>query len=200
MTSTKIQGTIKAQSLRRMAYNAGIYSHKDTVAQGWTLWAIWDDSVAVTAFDDFFALTDSEVIYDEVDLTRETAYYMSIGDLTVLEKSLRDDTGEYDLSLLPLSDPPGGVPAVIGAAESLCYPEALCDPTPLLSVALAPDRLRKLSLIKPGGYPIDCQVFDTATGPVVAFRCGPTVRGSMAPVDRDRLAEVYSGEEIWRSD
>lgn len=193
-----ISGTIKAQSLRRMAYNALIYSHKDTAVQGWTLWAIWDDSITVTAFDDYFALTDSEVIYHEVDLTRETAYYMSIGDLTALEKSLRDDTGEYDLLSLPLSDPPEGVPAVIGAAESLCYPEALCDPTPLLSVALAPDRLRKLSLIKPGGYPVDCQVFDTATGPVIAFRCGPTVRGSMAPVDRELLKKRYDdGEEIW---
>lgn len=192
-------GALPSKTLHRMVYNAILYSHKDTFAQGWTLWTVGGRSLRVTAFDDYFALSDQAQVRDFSGPDRSM---MSLDMLKELEKSLRDLDEDFDLANLPLEPWDQGIGPELQDADGLCFPEGYLNPTPADFVALSPDRLRKLSLIKPGGYPIDFRVYDPPEGSdaerVIAFRCGPTVRGTMAAVSRSRLLELYSGEEVWR--
>lgn len=54
--------------------------------------------------------------------------------------------------------------------------------------AIPPDRFRKLSLVKPGDYPVDLLhiAHDTA-GPLVLAKVGPSVRVVLSELDRDVL-------------
>lgn len=194
-----LSGQIRSQDLWRMAYNALLYSHKDTIAQGYTLWTRGGRYFRVTAFDDFFALTDREVLSDHTPVSH---HVMEIDDLKTLEKELRDTDHPveiFDLELWPYERQKH---QELMDADALCFPEGYLNVKPVESVAFAPDRLRKLSLLKPQGYPIDCRVYERSSDedldPVIAFRYGPSVRGAMAPVNRDEILKLYQGEEVWR--
>jgi hypothetical protein len=197
--SSPLTGAIPQETLWRMCYNALLYSHKDTSAQGHTLWTRGGDKLRVTAFDDYFALTDQVTRLDH-DHARH--FLMPIEELKTLEKDLRDKTGPFDLGAMPFAPDDGVISAELHDADALCFPEGYLIPTPVKFFALSPDRLRRLSLLKPAGYPIDCQVFVDVCTPdadkIIAFRYGPSVRGAMAPVNRDDLEKLYKGEEIWK--
>lgn len=194
-----IECKVPTKDLHRMVYNTLLYSKKDTAAQGRTLWARGDGKVRITAFDDYFALSD---IHTDGVWTEPSFYLMELDDLKALELTLRDDENpRVDLSTLPLISAVTGSPMSreLWQADALCYPEGWLKEDTITMVAMAPDRLRKLSLIKPGKFPIDLRVFaDPGADAVIAFRCGPTVRGAMAPVNREDLAKIYTGEEIWK--
>lgn len=190
-----MSGKIPADVLHRQCYNALLYSHKDTAAEGRTLWTRGGNNLRVTAFDDYFALTDT---YAGLSHDQTAHGLMEIDLLKELEKSLRDESKPQEYSDLPLDPADSAFYPELYDADAICFPEGYLTLRPVDFVALSPDRLRKLSLIKPGGFPIDCAVYTDGTDDVIAFRCGPTVRGAMAPVDRTVLSELYLGEEVWR--
>lgn len=199
-----LSGKIPLSTLRRCTYNSLLYSHKDTMAKGDTLWTFWDDELHVTAFDDYFSLVDiCDDLVDQPSLGDPQYFLMTLGDLKELDKVLRDSEGEVvsldGLVLAGASDQDPSFQVLYEAAGLSFQSSGTLTKGRVDSFALSPDRLRKLSWIKPGGFPIDCQVFDMeGHKPFIGFRCGPTVRGAMSLMDRDKLAELYEGEEIFR--
>lgn len=193
-----LSGKMPADVLHRITYNVLQYSFKDNVAEGKTLWIRGGNSLRAVAFDGFFALTDS---HDHLDYGPPAFFEMSLDDLKVLEKLLRDDNdGQFDLSDLPVSDPDDAFKSMMCDADALAHPSGYLTLGTVDFVALSPDRLRRLSLLKPQKlYPIDLAVFNgpAGTDPVIAFRYGPTARGAIAPVNRDDLKEKFKDGEIW---
>jgi hypothetical protein len=187
---------MKAEELHRMTYNALLYSHKDTAAQGYTLWTRGGDALRVTAFDDYFAITDRMTGLQHTNVKHDL---MSLDELKTLEKLLRDMTDEIAFDELPFVSTGGeGFAAELHDADALCFPEGYLTLGLVDYIALSPDRLRRLSLLKPAGFPIDmCTYNDDKKGVVLSFRYGPTVRGAIAPLDRKILKGLYQGEEIW---
>lgn len=192
---------LKAQDVHRLAYNTLLYSKKDSVAEGRTLWIRGGKTLRVTAFDDWFALTDH--VSGLPHKMEQGSYAMDLEGLKLLEKELRDDKGKINFDDLPLEVFPRSAPELheLWMADQACFPEGYLTKTLIKHLALSPDRLRRLSLIKPGGFPIDCAVWEDSTkmtyqDPMIVFKCGPTVRGAMAPVNREDLRKIYT-EEIW---
>lgn len=179
-----------------MTYNALLYSHKDTAAQGYTLWTRGGDALRVTAFDDYFAITDRITGLQHTSVKHEL---MDLAELKCLEKILRDMAGEVSYDELSFVSTGGeGLAAELHNADALCFPEGYLTLGLVDYIALSPDRLRRLSLLKPAGFPIDLATYNDKDGHVVlSFRYGPTVRGAIAPLDREILKGLYIGEEIW---
>lgn len=65
--------------------------------------------------------------------------------------------------------------------------------------AVNPDRSRKLSLVKPGDYPVDSiLVSHDDYGDILLMKIGPTVRVALSTLDRKILAEaVDSDQYLW---
>lgn len=193
-----LNGTVSAEELHSLTYNVLQYSGKDTTAQGSTCWHTVEDQLYVTAYDDYFALTDSLRLDVALPNLR---YELDYADLQALEKHLRDRTGPLDLDEISLRMFPK---KVLLDAEEIVFGidsgHMLAMPYECPDFAVSPDRLRRLSLLKPKGYPIDfrmlyCEEHDAE---VLGFRYGPTVRGVIATLKRHVLRGMYEGEEIWR--
>lgn len=190
---------LPAQAVHRMAYNTGQYSQKKSSVKGHTLWTVGPGLLRATGYDDYFALADLLTV-DE--LKSPAQYLMTPEALSALEAALRDaKEGFVELEDLSLDepDPDSVILDTLRQADQLCFPEGFLDKSPLQEFALSPQRLRRLSLIKPGTYPIDCRTYRNSDKNFVAFRCGPTVRGVMACMDRSKLLDMYAGEELWRA-
>lgn len=197
-----MEGSVPATELHRIAYNALQYSGKDTVTQGVTFWYRWEDELAVVAFDDYFALSDS-VRGMEVDFDEEKPYLMPLDMLQILEKQLRETEGDFPLDDLPLEpldhtlDP--GKTLVAASDKIWGLDSGYLAGDSLAVFALNPDRLRRLSLLKPKGYPIDfihTYDVDRDEHPIL-FRYGPTCRGAIAPLDRTILKGKFKEGELW---
>lgn len=65
--------------------------------------------------------------------------------------------------------------------------------------ALNADRFRKLSLIKPGDYPIDLKrIVHARYGDMILFKAGPKLRGALTTLDRKILCDkVGSRDFMW---
>lgn len=185
--------SVSSADVHRLAYNALLYSHKDTIAQGYTLWTRGGSLLRVTAFDDYFALTD---MITGLEHEHAAHYLMKLDDLKAMEKELRDIDSMISLADLNFLPDDRQLSMELHDADALCFPEGYLDEQAITVIALAPDRLRKLSLLKPSGYPIDLKVFGDPES-VIAFRYGPNVRGAMAPEDRQKLMKLYSNGEVW---
>lgn len=198
-----MEGTVPATELHRITYNALQYSGKDTACQGTTMWYRWEDELAVVAFDDYFALSDS-VRGMETDFDEEKPYLMDLGMLQILEKQLRETEGDFPLGDLPLEpldqtlDPGKTLMAVTDKIFGLDS-GYLSEAKDQGGFALNPDRLRRLSLLKPKGYPIDfIHTYDVDRDEFpILFRYGPTCRGAIAPLDRTILKEKFKEGELW---
>lgn len=203
-----MEGSVPAVELHRIAYNALQYSGKDTAVQGTTMWYRWEDELAVVAFDDYFALNDAVRGIPDWD-EEEKPSLMTLGQLQNLEKALRDMEGDYTLGDLPFVDPEETLgPAMTSEAGKTL--QAVTDKIfgldsgylsgdSLAVFALNPDRLRRLSLLKPKGYPLDFQTaYDVDRDEnVILFRYGPNCRGAIAPLDREILKEKFKEGELW---
>lgn len=191
-----LHGSVKTKELWRALYNTILYSHRDTAAQGYSLWTRGGKTLRITGFDDWFALTDT---ISGLEYSPPSFHVMELTDMKTLEKTLRDSDESWEMEDLPLIEADRSIHTELFESEALCFPEGYLNPRPVDSVALSPDRLRRLSLLKPAGFPLDCRVYEQVDyEPVIAFRYGPTVRGAMAPVSRETILELYSGEEVWR--
>lgn len=187
-----------------MAYNALLYSGKDTATQGMTMWYRWDTELAVVAYDDYFAIHDA-VEGLEICSEVETFVFLPLAELQTLEKSLRDAEGGVTLGSIPFVDPgetlpPGrfalqDVEDKVWGLENGELTEAKTD----APFAVNPDRLRRLSLLKPKNYPLDFQmVYDTDQDVnLLLFKYGPTCRGAISLLNRGILESKFREGELW---
>lgn len=190
---------LNAEAVWRMAYNVQLYSQKKSPPRGHTLWTTGPGLLRATGYDDYFALVDT---LETEELKSPSLYLMDPGALSALEEALRGSKGAFvEFDDLPLQETTLDSPIteVLTQADQLCFPEGFLTPSSLREFALAPNRLRRLSLIKPGTYPIDCRTYSDSGRSFIAFKCGPTVRGAMACMDREKLLDMYEGDELWRS-
>lgn len=192
-------GTVPAQELHRMAYNALQYCSKDSTVKGQTLWTLEGEDLSVTAYDDYFAVNDHGGLIEVFEGIPDTRGVMDLKTLQELEKFLRDKDKTFDLASLD-SELVGAVD-VLEDAHDLIYTDPNwggLDPVYLQKFSVSPDRLRRLSLLKPKGFPIALHAAETSAGEhFLLFRYGPTVRGAISLLNEEKLRELYKGEELW---
>jgi hypothetical protein len=193
-----VKGRVRTVELHRAAYNALQYSNKNSALKGDVIWIRGAHGLRVVATDDYFILVD-QVDALEYSGKPETRV-MNLAGLKELEKLLRGDNTEWmDLDLLDLSEPNDvqwSTQSLL-EADRLVFDSDKWKESTATGFALAPDRLRRLALVKPGEHPIDIKVFENDGEQMLAFRIGPTVRGLIAPLNRDTLRGIYDGEELW---
>lgn len=183
-----MRGRIDASSLHRMSYNALLYADKGCILHGSTLWILGGHELRVVSSDEFFILSDTA---DVVEVDGPSYWIIELADLKLLEKVLRDMNEVFDLDEVP------GAPAVPGDdiydmlayADEAVFAAEKYEDNPGARIKVHPDRLRKLSLVKPGGLPIELVLLlgsvsgELQDSGVVSFRIGETVRGLIAPLD-----------------
>lgn len=197
---------IQASELHRLLYNAILFTDKKSAAGGVAKFRATFGSgpnmgLVVFATDDHVAIFDRIPAEggEEVD-----EFFLSLETMKALEKDLRDQDSVIDFDF--------NAHRVLGDVDLELWDTVVRmlslkdfesdDSVQHVTFALNPDRLRKFSLIKPGNYPIDMRYgYDTGVHrDVIAFKAGPTLRGVLAPLDRELLAEKYgeqSGELLW---
>lgn len=208
---------IKAADLHRLLYNGCLFTDKKSATGGVAAFVLGGTRLAVMATDDHVAITDYITVEPQ---ETELVFFLSLESMKRQEKDLRDRAGDLEIDVdtvstrlgtatgcyVPFADPGdpglwnmvgqmlslsdfGGVAGDVAESEGVLF-------------ALNPDRLRKFSLLKPGDFPVDMRYgYDIAIErDVVAFRAGPTLRGVLAPLDRELLREKYgeqAGSVLW---
>lgn len=192
-----VKGKIKKDVLQRLCYNALLFANKKSECKGWTLWIRGAYKLRVTSTDDYFILCDQAEVSE---YTKPGTFAMSQKDLAEFYAYVRESKdSEIDLDELLTSDPGTDTFDSLKEADVIVFPESILKLEALPpGFALHPDRLRKLSLIKPGDFPLDFRAYQLGHADMLAFRCGPTVRGAIALLDRPTLEDLYRGEELWR--
>lgn len=187
---------IEVAGLSRLLYNAKLYSHKKSEARGETLWAWGAWGLRVIASDDFVILTDTLM----VDFGKPGWGVLEYAYMLELEKQLRewpDDTIDGNtVAWTEVTEPES---ELLYEADAMVFAAKDSPPIPLLNWAVHPDRLRKLSLVKPGEYPIDIQAYAVNDGQddVVGFKIGPTVQGLIDPLNRKIARETVPEGSMW---
>ncbi len=204
--------TIEAKRLLEMCYNVRTYTPSKGSLEPFTYWTTKDLSITATASDNYVAITDSANCETVAPEYRE--FFVGLPGLKQWEELLKPLDGTVSISWddesvlmtgSPL-EPPVSIPLVfseelrtwrliVSAIHETLYSgdhERISKP-----FALHPDRLRKLSLLKPGTYPICIQIGESEVVENVAaqFQIG-SVRGIIQPMDYDDLQELYK-EETW---
>lgn len=199
-----------------MAYDVILYCGKKSAAGPVVMWEMNCGGMFLTASDDYFIISDSygflgeETMpgWEELGQAGRT-FWLSLDVMKALEKDLRDWPAEEVIIDLDDGIHFGGVEyGTFEEVDEEAWDHARCilgmhdfiesDHGRVL-FAVHPDRLRKLSLVKPGDFPIDCRYgFNTRYGrDVIHFKIGPTVRGVFAPLDREILIETLPKEVLW---
>lgn len=192
---------IQASELHRLLYNAILFTDKKSAAGGVAAFRVSEHGLGVMATDDHVAILDVALAPND-DAPEDL--FLSLETMKALEKDLRDQNSEIDFAgdphrILGAADP--GFWDAVGRMLSL--DEFVSDDSlQHVTFGLNPDRLRKFSLLKPGGYPIDMRYgYDRGVArEVIAFKAGPTLRGVLAPLDRRLLKEKYgpeAGSVMW---
>lgn len=193
-------GRILTDDLRRLIYNASIYATRTGSLRGDSLWIQGASGIRVVTTDDWVILSDRA----PTDGHRGAIYQVvTLDEMKGFNETLKLEMDPYiDLATFPgehLDAVEAAALDLYTADQMVFEPDNGAKPHPIEELALHPDRLRKLSLVKPGKYPIDMKGFVDAHGDVVvAFRAGPTARGLIAPLDRETQLDKYTGEEVWR--
>jgi hypothetical protein len=179
---------LKTEDARRIVYNALLYADQKSDAQGYTLWERnfsplgAGDYLSVVTSDDFVILMDhvpivSSNINGPLTLTKEY--------LKLIHKALANITDEH-------------VTLELGEDSECCIVQILADyqdvvlgderiniDSPPDDFAFWPDRLRKLSQIKPGKQPLRFHWYEG----VLRFNIGDSIFGALAPLDLDKVEE-----------
>lgn len=190
-----MKGQIKTDELRRLVRNAQVYALKSSSVKGYTLWIRGAVTLRVVSTDDFIVLTDEA---ETVGQDHPGYYLMShqrLSDLAVYLQESQDEL--YDLDQIPFEQPHPGHLETLTEADQMVFEVDHLTRTPVKGLCIHPERLKKLNLVKPGGYPIDLVGFNKDGSDLVAFKIGPTVQGLIAPLDRDELRKMYTGGELW---
>lgn len=191
-----MKGHIKAEILHRLCYNSKLVANKASASGGATLWIYGAMGLRVASSDDYVVLTDSAIEVDSYSGT--PGYYRMEPDaLADLEVLLRDSDSDFDLLDLPVT-PQGDSLSELYEMEQMAWDVDHWEAVPVPAFAVRADRLQKFSLIKPKQAPVDMKAFASPEGDVVVgFKCGPTVRGLIAPLNRDTLIELGLEEGMW---
>ncbi len=196
-----MKGRILTEDLRRVAYNTRIYSMKSASIEGGSLWIQGALTIRVVSSDDYIILTDTAQVVGAGGASYEV---MSYDQLEGLSKALEAHEDDYfDLGDVSIeSDSPHM--GTLAEADQIVFEVDHYGTVGGPTFAVAPQRLAKFRLVKPGGFPIDIRSFEEAVcdgliNRILGYRIGPTVRGVIAPLDREKLKGKYTGEELWGS-
>lgn len=194
-----MKGRVLTTDLHRLAYNALLYSKVNSDVKGYSLWIRGAHGIRVVANDNYFILSDR---CDATEYSGQPLYALAaVAELRAAERLLAKETEDYvDISDFGIFSPePEAIVQRLMDADEMVFGTELLKRAPTSTFAIAADRLRKLALVKPGDYPIDLRVFGGPGGQSVAYRIGPTVRGLIAPLNRDKLKGLYGGDELWQT-
>lgn len=180
-----MKGKVQATDLHRIVYNTRQYAVKSGSVEGASLWIRGASSLRVVSSDDFIILVDKT----EVDTHSNAQYWVVDRDTLegVWKRVEKEPEGLFDLAEISTVDNHIWL-ETLDEADQVVHETDHFDTIPVTGFAVSPSRLTKLRLIKPGGYPIDIKAFRSPTGPteeVIGFRIGPTVRGVIAPLNRE---------------
>src|ERR1700749_4829279 len=194
---------IDAERFYEMVYNARLYCTKSSALPPLSYWTTCDFDMSVTTSDDMVALTDwGKVETDGDDVYSE--YFVPLDHLNEWERGFRTTKGPLDVESVFLGEhfkPHEEAESFRVIAQAVhegvnrTLPDSHVGPW-----AVHPDRLRKLSLVKPGSYPIAVQRGwnDVVNSEVLAIKIG-RVRGLIMPMEYDVLQEKYNEtpEVLW---
>lgn len=187
-----MKGRILTADLKRMVSNIRLYALKSSSTHGGSLWIRGATSIRAVSSDDFVILTDEAPVSGHDDASYNV---MSYTFLEGLNKRLDGEDSEYfDLEYLEFEELPE-VKETLVEADKIVFETGLSGGGGPLAVD--PGRLGKLARVSPRGHPLDVMV---AGDSIFPFRIGPTVRGVVAGLDRDKLRKMYHGEELWPQD
>lgn len=196
---------IPAKELHRLLYNAILFTDKKSATGGVAAFRFNEHGLGVMATDDHVAILD--VAYVPRPAGAMVDIFLSLDRMKILEKEYRDLTAEVEFdpeSVSFMGSPVDDTDLWLRVGKMLSlddFQSTACEDMDA-KFALNPDRLRKFSLLKPGDYPIDMHYgYDNAIErDLVAFKAGPTLRGILAPLDRELLAEKFgkdAGSVMW---
>lgn len=197
---------VLATDLHRLMKNSAIYPIKKSSYGQVVRIRFGDDFLTAYSSDDFVYLKDS-IPVSETDNLHPTTWYASLSAVKGLELELRNWDGapeidfewlvdrraeDMDLSCTTDAEKDWDVVQQLLEDSDLVYPD---DQPPQALFAVAPDRLRKLSLIQPGDSPIDMLYAYSRTidEPLLALRIGKNTRLRIAPLDRAVINEKEEG-------
>lgn len=193
-----MEGKIRTKDLHRLAYNGLLYANKTRACEGNTLWIRGGDRLRVVTTNDYFILVDE---IRGLDHHRpETDKIMPLDFLKLLEKELRGHDGEFDLSDLQFTVNERMADMLWQADEYVHNISGRQFDGDRFTIN--PDDLRRLSLIKPQGYPLDFLTKRAEIGPgqYVAdlhFKVGPDARGVISTLYRQELLKTYIKGEMF---
>ena len=186
---------IEADALHRIVYNSLLFDTKS--AKAYRVGGPVDP-----VFYLHMNTSDGQVYLEdqaEVKTLESDQYFIiSAEESKVWEKDLRDAEGVIKCELKgsylycsPLRPAEGGtvgytVSAGEYAQQSELFDYDSFDPCWGAPFAINPDRVRKLALLQPRDYPVECELreVDGIPTPVLFFTKGPSVRGTYATLKR----------------
>ncbi|MFC6021538.1 hypothetical protein ACFP2T_35890 [Plantactinospora solaniradicis] len=194
---------ILSADLSRLCYNAIQFSAKDSSLGGVVALGGSADlsTLTVWACDDYVALAD----HAPAEVSEDFSWFLALKEVKDLEKTLRDYDGEIFLSETaghldldehdwPLAEDPPDFQPVVNILSFA--PNPVADPSTPFAIRAA--RFTKFRLLRTpqspstkDEYPVDF-LWD---GDLLRWKCGPTLRGVVAPLHRQSFESV-SGEEV----
>ena len=182
---------IEADSLHRLVYNSLLFDTKSAKA-----WRVGDQTLLMNTSDGQVYLEDfASVDYSHNPMDNEH-WIMSAEEIKLLENDLRQVTGELhltvfaDVDVLKVTTKDDGVGTYAIRYGEYAQQSELFDDGDYEQVdgkfSINPDRLRKIALLQPRDYPVDCELVDLdgILVPVIRFTKGPSVRGTYATLSK----------------
>lgn len=198
-----IDGVVKREDLQRMLYNAALFSNKSSAVKGNVLFIPFRNNLVVISTDEYVVVKDETPWVSAPQEDRLKTWVTTQSALKELERTLESsDSHNIHLKELTfdLDIEPNSFDLLNQAEEALSFCQKQHDTfqydPPPDNFSVHPERLKKLSLIKPRKYPIDFKFFRQESE-FLGFRIGPTVSGIIATLDREFLKEKYTGKELW---
>jgi len=169
------KASIPVPDLHRLIYNGRLVTAPVTLdfKLGFVEMSVWDGH---------------EYLTDWAPCHHDDPGRFSVVDSRALELELRglDDAVVYHISEVPTS--PSNALAEPGEDMSMLFDPDYLNPWNG-TVAMHPKRLRKMPLVKPGDYPLDCRMWyhKGIQRQVMIYKIGPSVKGAIVALDRSLL-------------
>lgn len=183
--------------LHRVFYNAIQFSRKDSLIGPGVMLRLMDNELEVSSSDDYVSIHDTVPVFGAQGV--DSRGWVSLEDAKALEKQLRDEKEDeaFPLDSIPTTYRPTTDQKTIWEQLEIFGLESQDEDSReelAYDFAILPDRLTKLSRLKPGGYPIDIRKVEVEDKRLLAFKCGPTLTGLIAPLNR----EIWMEQDDYR--
>jgi hypothetical protein len=182
---------IEADSLHRLVYNSLLFDTKSAKA-----YEVCQGFIKMNTSDGQVYLEDLVELSDEFEMV-EYHWIISAEESKLLENDLRTVEGVLkvevfeDIDVLKVSTQNDGVGTYAIRYGEYAQQSELFDRRKQVRLyettfTINPDRLRKLALLQPRDYPVDCELvlIDDIPTPVIQFTKGPSVRGTYATLKK----------------